>query len=204
MPNPHEQGKPQGHEGFRTVSISDAIAAAEFNEAGIAMTPLVTTEVGGHQMDELLVSMRPGVGVPVHLHEHGGETQRAITPIRGIFGEAKRDGDGGYDLTPGGQVRFDLVEDRVYSPDDVTSIPEGFVHGFGNPSRTEDAHIVFNLPHTHATGEDKKLADDEVAALAEAIPDQEFEELAGEQPLAIVRRKLGHIAHDHTPPREQG
>lgn len=194
--NGHEHGAPTGPV---THSISEAIEKAAYNEAGIAMTPVASYEIGGQAVDSLLVSMRPGVAVPAHLHEEGGEAQRAITPVRGVFGEPQKNGDGGYELTPEGRVKFEVTDNRIYTPDEITAIRPGLVHGFGNPSRTENAHIMFDLPHTHTTGEDKLVAT-EVAALAEALPDEEYELHAGEQPLAVVTRKIGHIAHDHTPP----
>jgi hypothetical protein len=188
-----------------TANVSDAIERAQYNEQGIAMTPIVTYEVGGQPIDKLLVSMKPGTGVGVHLHDHGGESQMALTPIRGIFGRPILNGDGGYELTDAPnpedrKVKFEVTDNRIYTPDEVTAIKPGLVHGYGNPSNHDDAHIIFDLPHTHTTAEDKRLADDEVAALAEAIPDEEYEEYAGQQSLAIVQRKLGHLAHQHTPP----
>lgn len=194
----HEHGHDQPT-GPVTASISEAIERARYNEAGIAMTPLASYEIGGQAVDKLLVSMRPGVAVPAHLHEEGGESQTALTPVRGVFGKPEKNADGGYELGPDSKVKFEVTEDRIYTPDDVTAIPPGLVHGFGNPSRTEDAHIMFDLPNTHTTAEDKLVAT-EVAALAEALPDEEYEIRAGNTPLAIVQRNLGHTAHEHTPP----
>ena len=183
-------------DGFKTTSISKAIESAAYNENGIAMTPLASYEIGGQKIDSLLVSMRPGVGVAVHLHEEGGESQKSLTPVRGVFGIPKRNGDGDYELTDDGQVKFEVVENRIYTPDEITSIPAGLVHGYGNPSSDKDAHIIFDLPNTHTTAEDKRLADDETAALIEAIPAKDYENYAGQQPLVVAQ--LGHIAHQHS------
>lgn len=179
-------------EGFETVSIGSAIEAAAYNDAGIAMTPLANYEIGGQQVVSLLVSMRPGVGVAVHLHEHGGESQKALTPIRGVFGVPNRNGDGSYVLNKADEVDFEVVENRIYTPDEVTSIPPGLVHGYGNPSRHDDAHIIFDLPGTHADASDKKLANAEVAALADALPDHEYDVEAGKTPLVVARRAKMH------------
>jgi len=165
---------------FKITSIAEAIAAARYNSTGIAMTELGCYEIGDQRVDILLVSMRPLVGVPLHLHRCGGESQLALTPIRGVFGRPPRGRDGQYQYTEAGRVRFEVQLNRILTPNEVVSIPAGFVHGYGNPSETQDAHVIFNLPHTHTTAADRLLADCEMQLLKQTPPIEDYEQYAAQ------------------------
>ncbi|HYG83910.1 MAG TPA: hypothetical protein VD907_03465 [Verrucomicrobiae bacterium] len=163
------------NDGFRIISITEAIERAQYNEAGIAMTPLGSYEIAGQEIDILLVSMQPLKAVSAHLHLEGGESQIALTPVRAIFGRPYKNDDGDYTFTPDGRVEFEVIVNRIVSPQEIVSIPKGFVHGYGNPSDRHNAHIIFNLPHTHTTAEDKLLANSDVGDLSSALTEEEYQ-----------------------------
>lgn len=136
--------------------IEAAAQKAELKN-GVAIIRLGQVEHHGELMDLVDVRMEPGKKVGAHIHESGGEFEFPLTPAISVRGTVLRD-ESGYILDNQGNITHTITEQKIVMPGDSSPIPEGDVHEYRNPMRDTYADVLFVLPHTHATAEDKKLA----------------------------------------------
>lgn len=125
---------------------------------GVALAILEQTEIEGVVVDLVIVRIAPGAKVSAHLHERNGEIEFPLTPVLSVIGDVLRTEDGEYELDPQGVIKGTIESQAICMPGLPRKIPEGKVHEYRNPMSDAYADVMFFLPHSHATAEDKKLA----------------------------------------------
>lgn len=96
---------------------------------GIRTTPLVTAKVGSRQMLNGITVIDPGAAVPLHIHN----CEESVLVVSGR-----------------GRAHIDGAEHDVV-PNDLTWIPAGIPHFFGNPSTSEPLAIFWTYASIDAT-----------------------------------------------------
>ncbi|MGH7246300.1 MAG: cupin domain-containing protein [Candidatus Levyibacteriota bacterium] len=131
---------------------------AKYEQAlGARTVKISKTEIGKEAIVLLEVKVAKGTDIAPHFHEHNGEICIPLTTGKVRFGRVEKDKDGKYKMDGEKVVTSWDVMEQDLQPGKPFEVPEGVAHHF---VALEDspAIILFVLPNTHATAEERKFS----------------------------------------------
>lgn len=135
--------------------LEEVLQKGEFHaELGIRIGILDQTEIGGEQIELIVVKVDPGRQLIPHLHETGGEICIPVTMGLLTLGDAQKNTDGSYKMNGEGKILVDWGKHQQLTPGKALNVLPGKAHHLFAPKESAFV-LMFLLPKTHLSTDRK-------------------------------------------------